>query len=74
MNNYYPRIRDMREDHDMTQVQVPAHLGMQQAQYSRYERGHRDTPSDVLIRLAKLYGTSVDYLLGLTQEKKPYPR
>ena len=74
MNNYYPRIRDMREDHDMTQVQVAEYLGMKQAQYSRYERGLRDTPTDVLIRLAQLYETSVDYLLGLTREQKPYPR
>ena len=74
MDNYYPRLRDMREDHDLTQVQVAEYLGMKQAQYSRYERGHRDTPTDVLIRLAGLYHTSVDYLLGLTDVRRPYPR
>ncbi|MBR6562157.1 MAG: helix-turn-helix transcriptional regulator [Oscillospiraceae bacterium] len=74
MDNYYPRLRDMREDHDLTQVQVAEYLGMKQAQYSRYERGHRDTPTDVLIRLAGLYHTSVDYLLGLTDVRHPYPR
>ena len=72
MNNYYPRLKDMREDHDLSQQEVADYLKMKQPQYSRYERGLRDVPTDVLIRLAKLYGTSVDYLLGLTGELKPY--
>ena len=50
------------------------HLGMKQSQYSRYERGHRDIPTDVLIRLAFLYDTSTDYLLGITDVMKPYAR
>ena len=74
MLNYYPRLRDLREDGDLSQQQVADYLGMKQPQYSRYERGLRDVPSDILIRLAGLYGTSVDYLLGLTNEKAPYPR
>lgn len=72
MTNYYRRLRDMREDHDLTQAQVAAYLGMKQPQYNRYETGLRDTPTDVLIRLARLYGTSTDYLLGLTQNPEPY--
>ncbi len=73
MDNYYPRLRDLREDNDLTQAQVAAYLGMKQPQYSRYERGLRDVPTDVLIRLAKLYHTTVDYLLGLTSERTPRP-
>ena len=60
------RIKDLREDHDLMQQQVADYLGMKQPQYSRYERGLRDIPTDVLIRLAKLYNTSTDYILGLT--------
>lgn len=74
MDNYYPRLRDMREDKDLSQLQVAEFLGMKQPQYSRYERGLRDISTDVLIRLAAYYHTSVDYLLGLTNESKPYPR
>ncbi len=66
---YYKRLRDLREDNDMTQVQVAEYLSMKQPQYNRYERGFRDIPSDVLIALAKLYGTSTDYILGLTDQK-----
>ena len=61
---YIKRIRDFREDNDMTQQQVAEYLGMKQSQYSRYERGYRDIPTDVLIKLAELYKTSTDYLLG----------
>lgn len=64
--SYYPRIRDLREDHDLTQQQVADYLQMKQPQYNRYERGLRDLPSDVLIALARLYNTSADYILGLT--------
>ena len=73
MDNYYRRLRDLREDHDLTQEQVAAFLGMKQSQYSRYERGVRDLPTDILIRLARYYKTSTDYLLGLTNQRKPYP-
>ncbi len=66
MDNYYPRIRDLREDRDLTQQQIADYLGMKQSQYSRYERGLRDIPTDILIRLAKYYNTTTDYILGLT--------
>ena len=72
--NYYPRLRDMREDHDLSQEKVAEYLGMAQTQYSRYERGVRDVPTDILIRLAALYKTSTDYLLGLTDNPKPYDK
>ncbi len=70
MDNYYPRIKDLREDHDMSQQEVADYLGMKQPQYSRYERGLRDVPTDVLIKLARLYKTTTDYLLGITNEPK----
>lgn len=73
MDNYYPRLKDLREDRDLSQQYVSEYLGMKQPQYSRYERGLRDIPTDVLIRLARLYNTSADYLLGLTNTSKPYP-
>ena len=72
MLNYYKRIRDLREDNDLTQQKVADYLNMKQSQYSRYERGIRDIPTDVLIKLAKLYKTSTDYILGLTNDVKPY--
>lgn len=71
MDNYYPRIRDLREDHDLSQQQIADYLDMKQPQYSRYERGLRDVPTDVLIRLAQFYETSTDYILGLTNCSKP---
>ncbi len=71
VDNYYPRLRDLREDRDLSQQQVADYLGMRQPQYSRYERGLRDVPTDVLIRLARLYKTSTDYILGLTNNSDP---
>ena len=71
----YPRIRDLREDTDMNQTAFAEKvLQMSQTGYSKYETGENDIPTHVLIRLAKYYETSVDYLLGITDEKKPYPR
>ena len=70
----YRRIRDLREDRDLLQKDLAQVLQCTQVSYSYYERGKRDIPTDVLIRLAEFYGTSVDYLLGLTDEKRPYPR
>ena len=66
---YYKRIRDLREDNDMTQKQVADYLKMKQPQYNRYERGYRDIPSDVLIALANLYNTTTDYILERTDKK-----
>ena len=60
------RIRDLREDADLTQTQVAKFLGMSQTGYSKYETGENDIPTQVLIRLAGFYKTSTDYLLGLT--------
>lgn len=65
---YYRRIRDMREDHDLTQRQLAAILKMPQSQYNRYEQGLRDIPTVTLIQLADLYHTSTDYLLGLNRK------
>ena len=68
------RIRDMREDADLTQSQLAKKLYIRQSTYSQYESGSRQIPLPVLIALAQFYNTSTDYLLGLTDEKKPYPR
>ena len=68
---YYRRVRDLREDHDLTQREIAAILGITQPQYFRYEQGYRDLPTDILIALAKLYETSTEYILGLTQNPKP---
>lgn len=70
----YKRIRDMREDRDLLQKEVAAYLKCSQVCYSYYETGRRDIPTDVLISLAELYETSVDYLLGITDISRPYPR
>lgn len=67
---YYRRIKDLREDHDLTQKEVADYLGMKQPQYFRYEKGTRDIPTDVLISLARLYGVTTDYILGLSNNLK----
>ena len=69
----YRRIRDLREDHDMNQTQIAKILGMSQTGYSKYETGENDIPTQVLIRLARFYGTSIDYLLGETDVPQRYP-
>lgn len=66
---YYKRIRELREDNDLTQKQVADYLKMKQPQYNRYEKGYRDIPSDVLIALADLYKTTTDYILERTHKK-----
>ena len=68
----YSRLRDLRDDADLNQTQVARELGMSQTGYSKYETGENDIPTEVLIRLARFYGTSTDYLLGLTNNRKPY--
>ena len=70
----YRRIRDLREDKDLTQQQMAEYLQCSQVCYSNYETGKREVPSDVLVRLAQFYRTSVDYLVELTDEEKSYPR
>lgn len=67
----YRRIRDLREDKDLNQTQVAKMLGMSQTGYSKYETGENDIPTYVLIKLADFYGTSVDYLLGRTDNPEP---
>ena len=63
------RIRDLREDRDLTQKQVAQYLGMSQTGYSKYETGENDIPTAVLLKLADLYQTTTDYLLGRVDKK-----
>ncbi len=65
----YPRLRDLREDADMTQAQVAKYLQMSQTGYSKYETGENDIPTQTLIKLAALYKCSVDYLLGVSDKR-----
>ena len=66
----YRRIRDLREDADLFQKDIAEMLNCSQVCYSQYERGKRDIPTDVLIKLADFYEVSVDYLLGRTNKQK----
>lgn len=70
----YRRIRDLREDKNLSQKQLAEILGMSQTGYSKYETGENDIPTQILINLAYFYETSVDYILGLTDIKRPFPR
>jgi transcriptional regulator with XRE-family HTH domain len=65
----YERIRTLREDRDLTQKQIAEMLGMSQTGYSKYETGENDIPTHILIKLADFYGTSIDYLLGRSDDK-----
>ena len=69
---YYKRLKDLREDNDLVQKQVAAYLGIDQRVYSNYEIGKREIPTRFVIALAKLYNTSTDYILNLTDNPKPY--
>lgn len=69
----FTRIRDLREDKDLTQKEMAERLSIAQTTYSDYELGKLNIPVPILIRLAKVHQTSVDYLLALTDVKKPYP-
>ena len=66
----YRRLRDLREVRDLSQTQVAKMLGMSQTGYSKYETGENDIPTEVLIKLANFYGTSIDYLLDQTRNPK----
>lgn len=68
------RIRELREDLDMNQTEMAKLLDMSQTGYSKYETGENDIPTAILIKLSEIHDTSVDYLLGLTKERRPYPR
>ncbi len=68
----YRRIKDLREDNDKTQKQIAEILFCDQSLYSKYERGVREVPVSIIIKLAKYYKTSTDYILNLTDNKNPY--
>ena len=68
----YKRIRDLREDRDMNQTQIAKYLGMSQTGYSKYETGENDIPTAILIKLARFYNTSIDYLLNETDNPVRY--
>ena len=70
----YERIRNLREDNDWTQTDVAKQLNCSQRIYSNYERGEVDIPTDILIKLADLHNTSIDYLLNRTNSKKSYQK
>ena len=70
----YPRLRDLREDHDLSQKELAKIIGMSQTGYSKYETGENDIPTSILIALARFYNTSTDYILGLTSERTPYKK
>jgi transcriptional regulator with XRE-family HTH domain len=67
------RLKDLREDSDITQKSIAEYLHVKQNTYSQYENGQRQIPIDMLIALAKYYETSIDYIVGLTDIKTPYP-
>lgn len=66
----YNRIRDLREDKDLTQTEIAKVLGMSQTGYSKYETGENDIPTAVLIKLSRFYGVSIDYMLGESDNPK----
>ena len=70
----FSRIRDLREDRDLSQQKVADAIGITQRKYSYIETGAQPLTDELLAALAEFYGTSVDYILRLTDEKKPYPR
>ena len=69
----YLRLRDLREDADLTQREMAEALHCSQQAYSNYELGQRDIPTEVLIQLALFHKTSIDYILGITDQQMPYP-
>ena len=70
----YERLKDLREDKNKTQKDIAEIINMSRTGYNQYETGKNDIPTKVLIELSKYYNTSIDYLLGQTNETKPYPR
>ena len=70
----YRRLRELRDEKDLTQTEIAKMLGMSQTGYSKYETGENDIPTSVLIKLARFYNTSIDYLLGETDCKDRYPK
>ena len=74
MNNKFIRIRSLRVNNDLTQKKIASILNISQTGYSKYETGENDIPTRILINLSCYYNTSIDYLLGITDIKQPYPR
>ena len=70
----YENLRALREDKDLSQKDIAEYLNVHQTTYSDYERGNLNIPINALIQLAAYFQTSMDYLLGMTDERKPYPR
>ncbi|MFI3168346.1 MAG: helix-turn-helix transcriptional regulator [Faecalibacterium sp.] len=70
---YYPRLKDLRNDHDLMQKQVAALLEIDQRIYSNYETGKREIPTRFVVQLAQYYGVSADYILGLTNHPVAHP-
>ena len=68
--SHYPRLKDLREDADLTQEQLVKLLGMHKTTYTNYEQGKREPPFEVIIKLAKLYDVSIDYIAGLTNYRR----
>lgn len=68
------RLKDIREDRDIKQKEIAAFLHIKQNTYSQYENGQRQIPIEALIQLAEFFNTSTDYILGLTDDPKPYPK
>lgn len=68
----FERVRNLREDRDINQSVIAKYLQVHQTTYSDYELGNLNIPADVLIKLAKFYETSIDYIVGLTDDPKPY--
>ena len=70
---YLKRVYDLREDHDLTQKAIAEYLSIHPNVYRRYEKGVREFPLEIVVKLADYYQVSTDYLLGLTDEVRPYP-
>ncbi|MEG1385075.1 MAG: helix-turn-helix transcriptional regulator [Oscillospiraceae bacterium] len=68
------RLRDLREDADLNQTQLAKILEMSQTGYSKYETGENDIPTQVLIKLSQFYKTSIDYILGVSDQRNPYQK
>lgn len=68
------KLLDLREDKNLIQADIAKTLNVNQTTYSRYERGDINIPLDILIKMALFFNTSIDYILNLTNEKKPYKR
>lgn len=68
----YKRLRELREDHDMSQTTLAKMIGMSQTGYSKYETGENDVPTAILIKLANIYNTSIDYILEQTDKTERY--